>query len=137
MKKPYRIGSVIMVVACSLALMAMSGVGTPVPQDGTAPSFDATVSDTTGTRVEVTSVTIDGNTLFQAFLGKGKVKVPFENISRIAIKDRTACVTLRNAGEMCGLKIGETSKINGSTPYGTYQVSLKDVAWIEISPARK
>lgn len=137
MTKPYRIGSVIMAVACSLALMGMSGVGTSAPQNGTALSFDATISDTTGTEVKVTSATIDGKTLFQGFLGKGKVRVPFENISRITIKDKTACLTLRSSREMCSLKIAETSRIHGTTPYGTYQVSLKDVAWIEISPARK
>jgi hypothetical protein len=137
MMKQHRIGSVILIVAFCLVLMGMSGLGTVSPQNGTASSFSAKILDTTNNTVEVTSVTIDGKAMFQASLGKGKARIPFENISRITVKDKNACVTLRSSQELCSLRINEISKIYGNTSFGTYQISLKDVVWIELSPTKQ
>ena len=133
MVKEHAIGSVIIVVVCALAIMGMSGLGPVSPQNGPASSFNARVMDTANNAVEISSVVIDGKVLFQASLGKGKVRIPFENISRITIKDKNACVTLKSSRELCDLKISEISKIYGNTSFGTYQISLKDVAWIEFT----
>ncbi|HNR52133.1 MAG TPA: hypothetical protein PLE36_07770 [Deltaproteobacteria bacterium] len=133
MMRKHSIASVIMIIVFSLVLMGMSGLGTVAPQNGAVSSFHAKVMDTTNNTVEITSVTIDGKTLFQASLGKGKARIPFENISRITIKDKTACVAMKNSQELCSLKINEISKVYGNTSFGTYQIALKDVVWIEIS----
>lgn len=137
MVKQHSIGSAAVIIACSLVFMGMSGLGTIAPQDGAASSFDARIMDTANNEVKISAVTIDGKPLFQASLGKGKVKIPLENISRIAIKDKSACVTLKGSKDMCDLKINQLSRVYGTTPFGTYQISLKDVAWMEFSSAQQ
>ncbi|MCK9262904.1 MAG: hypothetical protein M0R18_03745 [Deltaproteobacteria bacterium] len=137
MLKQHGIGSAMVIVACSLVFMGMSGLGTVTPQNGAASSFNARIMDTVNNEVEITAVTIDGKPLFQASLGKGKVRIPFENISRITIKDKSACVTLKGSKDMRDLKVNQLSRVYGNTPFGTYQISLKDVAWIEFSSAKK
>ena len=117
-------------------LMGMSGMGSISGQTGTASPFDAKIVDTTKSEVEVSSITIDGKTSFNAYMGKGKVQIPFENISRIEIKEESACITLKNTGDMCTLRLNGISRIYGKTSYGTYQISLKAVVLIEFTKAR-
>ena len=117
--------------------MGMSGMGSVTGPAVTESPFDAKIMDTTKNEVVVLSVTIDGKTTFNAFMGKGKVHIPFENISRIDLKDEIACISMKNSGELCNLRINGISKIYGKTSFGTYQISLKDVLWIEIMKARQ
>ncbi|MBT8490881.1 MAG: hypothetical protein KJN62_07525 [Deltaproteobacteria bacterium] len=117
-------------------LMGMSGTGTIASQGGVASPFDATITDTTKSEVKILSVTIDGKTSFNAYMGKGKVQIPFENILRIDITEESACITLINSDDMCNLRINGISRIYGKTSFGTYQISLKDVVSIEFTKAR-
>ena len=117
-------------------LMGMSGMGSIGGQTGTASPFDAKVVDTTNNEVVISSITIDGKTSFNAYMGKGKVQIPFENISRIDIKEESACITLKPTGDMCTLRINGISRIYGKTTFGSYQISLKDVISIEFTKAR-
>jgi len=118
-------------------LMGMSGMGSPAGQTGAASPFDAKLVDTTKSELEISSITIDGKTSFNAYMGKGKVQIPFENISRIDIKEDNACITLKKTGDMCTLRINGISRIYGKTSFGSYQISLKDVVSIEFTKARQ
>jgi hypothetical protein len=123
------------VLFLALFLMGMSGIGSIAGQTGALSPFNAKIMDTTKNEVEILSVTIDGKTSFNAYMGKGKVQIPFENISRIDIKENIVCITL-NTGDMCNLKINGMSRVFGKTSFGTYQISLKDILWIEFTKAR-
>ena len=125
-----------LVLILCVFLMGMSGTGPLASQSGVASPFDATITDTTQSEVKILSITIDGKTSFNAYMGKGKVQIPFENISRIDITEESACITLKNADDMCDLKINGISRIYGKTSFGTYQISLKDVLSIEFTKAR-
>jgi hypothetical protein len=116
--------------------MGMSGALSP-GQGTEASPYNAKIKDSTNYEVSITSVTFDGKTSLNAYLGKGKVQIPFENISRIEVKDKSVCVILTGAGTMCNLALNGVSKIYGKTSYGTYQVALKDVILIELTRAKQ
>jgi len=108
----------------------MSG-GISQGQNSNSP-FDAKIRDTMNNEISISSVTFDGKTVFSASLGKGRVQIPFENIERIDVKDDTVCLKLIGAGTMCNLKLNSVSKIYGKTSYGTFQISFKDITWVEL-----
>jgi hypothetical protein len=124
------------VLILAVFLMGMSGMGSIAGQTGALSPFNAKIMDTTMSEMEILSVTIDGKTSFNAYMGKGKVQIPFENISRIDIKEDIACITMKNTGNMCNLRINGISRVFGKTSFGTYQISLKDILWIEFTKAR-
>lgn len=136
MNRTYRFVRLVSIVMLGLFIMGMSGAISP-NQGPTASPFNAKIKDSSNYEVSITSVTFDGKTSFNAFLGKAKVQIPFENISRIEVKDKSVCVILTGAGTMCNLKVNDVSKIYGKTSYGTYQVALKDVVWIELAKAKQ
>lgn len=139
MKRTVRfLGYILLAVFSSSMLMGMSGVGTGSSggQNGSLLTFDAKLLDTENNTVQLTSVTIDGRTSFQAYMGKGKITIPFDQISRLEMKGKNACLTLKNSQRLCDLKVKELSKVLGNTQFGLYQISLSDVVWIEFSKAR-
>lgn len=133
------LGYILLAVFTSSLLMGMSGMGGTGSTEGQNSSllkFDAKLLDTENNTVEITSVTIDGRTSFQAYMGKGKITIPFDQISRLEIKGKNACLTLKNSQRLCDLKVKELSKVIGNTRFGLYQISLSDIIWIEFSKAR-
>lgn len=121
-----------LMVILVLPLMGMGGAGSPGQPDADS-QFNATVRDTSGNEVKITSVSLDGRTTFNVLMGRGRVQIPFENISRIEMKQGSVCVNLKGAGTMCDLRTTGTGRIIGRMPYGLYQISMKDVAWIELT----
>jgi len=126
----------LLLAALVLPLMGMGGAGAP-GQAAADSSFNAKIRDTSNNEVSVTSVTFDGKTTFNVLMGKGRVQIPLENISRIDMKEGSMCVSLRGAGTICDLKTNGTSKIFGRMPYGLYQIAMKDVVWIELTKAKQ
>jgi hypothetical protein len=124
------------VVILGFFLMGMSGAISP-GQGTEASPYNAKIKDSANYEMNIASVTFDGKTSLNAYLGKGKVQIPFENISRIEVKDKSVCVILTGAGTMCNLTLNGVSKIYGKTSYGTYQVALKDVILIELTKAKQ
>ena len=132
-------GLVLITVAISLMIMGMGGMGagTSGGQGNSLMTFEAKITDTDSNTVHITSATIDGKTVFQAYMGKGKVTIPFEQIKRIEIKGKGACITMKNSEKLCNLRIKEMAKLEGSTSFGTYQIPMAEVVWIEISKAKQ
>ena len=125
-----------MIVVFSGLLMGMSGLGSAPPSSLDSP-FTARIKDTSNNEITIRSVSIDGKNSFNGFLGKGRVQIPLENISRIEIKDGEACVTLSVTDDLCTLRLGGSSKIFGKTDFGSYQIPIKDIVWIEFTRAEK
>lgn len=131
---------VLVVLLSSWMLLGMSGGMGQGPSGGQAaagPAYDAKLVDAGNNTVQLSSVTIDGRAALQAFMGKGKVTIPFEQITRIEVKDKNACVTLKNSQRMCGLTIKETSRVYGNTSFGAYQIALADVVQVELNKAKQ
>jgi hypothetical protein len=120
----------------ALLLMGMGSAGTPGQTPADSP-FTAKVRDTSNNEVTISSVTFDGKTALNVLMGKGRVQIPLENISRIEVKDGNTCVTLKGAGSLCNLKTSGMSRIYGKMSYGSYQISLKDVVSIDITKAKQ
>jgi hypothetical protein len=116
-------------------LMGMGSAGSPGQGPIESP-FNAKIKDTSNNEVTITSASFDGKTTFNVYMGKGRVEIPFDTISRIEIKEGSACASLKGTGTMCNLKTIGISKIYGKLPYGIYQIALKDVVWIEITKAK-
>jgi hypothetical protein len=130
----------LVILLSSSMLLGMSGGMGPGPAGNQAPAgpaFDAKLLDTENNTVQLSSVTIDGKASLQAYMGKGKITIPFDQISRIDIKGKTACVTLKNSQKMCSLTIKDISRVYGNTSFGVYQISLADVVWMELTKAKQ
>jgi hypothetical protein len=136
MKKTVRLFLSALAAVAVLLLMGMGSAGTPGQSPADSP-FTAKVRDTSNNEVSISSVTFDGKTTFNVLMGRGRVQIPLENISRIELKDGGACVTLKGAESLCNLKTSGMSRIYGKMPYGSYQISLKDVLSIDITKAKQ
>ncbi len=130
------LGCFIAAALSSLFLMGMGGMSQGSATNNQL-SFDAKLTDTENNSVQLTSVVIDGKTSFQGFMGKGKIVVPFDQIIRIEIKGKTACITMRNSHRLCNIRIKDMSRLEGNASYGTYQIPLSDVIGIDLSRAKQ
>jgi hypothetical protein len=107
--------------------MGMSGLGTNSSQPTTTSTFAFKIIDIGNTEVELSSVTIDGNTTFGCFQGKGRLQIPFASIAHIDFNKDNACVTMVDGTQVCNLKTNAVSRLYGHTSFGAYQIALKDI----------
>lgn len=130
-----RSGLVVVLTALPLLL----GMGTTGGKDVIQPAVDfrATAVDKDGTKVELARVNIAGAVQMEGDLGRGNLRIPFENIDRIDFaaetRDRmTATVHLRQ-GEDVTLKIRASLTFHGQTKVGLYEVRARDLQRLEIA----
>jgi hypothetical protein len=124
-------------VAASPALMGMGAFGGQ--QDGLpARDFSATFTDADGSRMAVTRVTSGGGASLEGELGRGRLRIPFDNITRITFQptenDRErvrAQVTLRE-GEPVTLTLRSSTTFSGRTQGGAYQIRARDLRSVEF-----
>jgi len=129
--------SVLVLISATLFICGMSGgIGGPGGQNTVTSIFSAKITDNENTDVNVKSATIDGKTYFSAYLGKGKVQIPFDNITQIDVSKGNACISLANGKQICNLKTNEISRLYGVTSYGNFQISLRDVKRIIITKTK-
>ena len=135
-----------LVVACLLAialaspgLMGMGGFGGGREEGQPARDFGATFTDVDGTRMAVTRVTSGGGASLEGDLGRGRLHVPFDNITRITFQaaendhERVrAQVTLRE-GEPVALTLRSSTTFYGRTPAGAYQIRARDLKSVEFA----
>jgi hypothetical protein len=136
MNKPGYLYRAALLMVLSIFLMGMGNAGSPGQSPVDSP-FTAKIKDNSNNEVTITSATFDGKTTFNVYMGKGRVEIPFDTISRIEVKDGSACAAIKNTGTLCNLKINGISKIYGKLPYGIYQIALKDVLWVELTKAKQ
>ncbi len=124
-----------LLMVLGIFLMGMGSAGSPGQSAAESP-FNAKIKDTSNNEVTITSATFDGKTTFNVYMGRGRVEIPFDTITRIEMKEGSACASIKGTGIMCNLKTNSISKIYGKLPYGIYQIALKDVLWIELTKAK-
>lgn len=119
----------------ALAMGSLGGGTIRPPAD-----FDARLIDRDGTEVTLHRVNINGRVSLPGRLGRGEVKVPFENISAVEFRQggpgQTAAVVRLREGEPVTLQVRESLRIYGQTRVGLYEIRARDVRRIEIRPAR-
>jgi len=123
----------------ALGLMGMGGFGggreTGLPQR----EFRATFTDVDGTRVEATRVTAGGDTNLEGEIGRGRLRVPFDNIERIRFepagedRDRIKAVVVLREGEPVTLLLRSSTTFYGQTPSGAYQIRARDLKSIDFA----
>ncbi|TMA45190.1 MAG: hypothetical protein E6J83_08010 [Deltaproteobacteria bacterium] len=126
-------------VVLALGLMGMGGFGggreTGLPQR----EFRATFTDVDGTRVEATRVTAGGDTNLEGEIGRGRLRVPFDNIERIRFepagedRDRIKAVVVLREGEPVTLLLRSSTTFYGQTPSGAYQIRARDLKSIDFA----
>lgn len=108
----------------------------PIPQR----NFTVSVTDMRGRKATAERFTWEGKVHFQGQYGSATITVPFqkvqsvkvlptqENISPAQILTR---MTLRG-GETLELALDRTSKCYGETPFGNYEIFVKDIGEIQF-----
>jgi len=130
----------------ALPLAALSttllGMGTFGGREPGAPvrDFHAVFTDVDGVRVAADHVSSGGDTTLEGDLGRGRLRVPFENIARIELgRDGTdrdtlrAQVTLRE-GSPVTLTVRSSTTFYGQIPSGAYQIRARDLRSVEFGP---
>ncbi|HXJ34640.1 MAG TPA: hypothetical protein VMS22_11470 [Candidatus Eisenbacteria bacterium] len=121
-----------------LGILGMGALGGG--RDAAAPQEDvrARLVDVDGAQVEVTHLSVGGDTTLEGELGRGRLRVPFSRIERIELasesKDRDrmrATVTLRE-GAPVTLVLRSSTTFYGQLASGAYQVRARDLRSVEI-----
>ena len=124
----------------ALGLMGMGALGgggrdTSLP----ARDFRVTFTDADGTKVEATHASAGGDTSVEGDLGRGRLRVPFDNIAQIRLepvgqeRDHVkADITLRE-GEPVSLTLRSSTTFYGQTPSGAYQIRARDLRSVDFA----
>lgn len=121
-------------------LVGMGGFGGATSAGAPTRDFRARFVDVDGMRVEASRVTVGGDTVLEGDLGRGRLRVPFDNIVRIdlapatAERDRVqASLTLRD-GEPLVLTLRSSTTFYGQVPSGAFQIRARDLRAVEFGP---
>jgi hypothetical protein len=129
----------VLIACASLALMGMGGFGGSRESEAPARDFRATFTDADGARMDVTRVTAGGDTSVEGDLGRGRLRVPFDNIVRITIqpskteRDRVRAEVQLREGEPVVLTLRSSTTFYGRVPGGAYQIRARDLTSVEFA----
>ncbi|TMB54426.1 MAG: hypothetical protein E6J56_10950 [Deltaproteobacteria bacterium] len=123
----------------ALGIMGMGGLGGGRETGLPAREFRATFIDADGTRVEATRVTAGGDTNLEGEIGRGRLRVPFDNIGRVRLEaagedhDRLKAQVDLREGEPVTLLMRSSTTFYGQTPSGAYQIRARDLKSIDFA----
>ncbi len=122
--------------AAMLGMGAMGGGG-----NGSMPlrDFRATLTDADDTHVEVNRLTVGGETALEGDYGRGRLKVGFDQIARIAIaagtdRDKLRAVVTMREGDPVTLVLRSSTTFYGQTGSGAYSIRARDLRAVELRP---
>jgi len=126
------------VAVLSLGLLGMGGFGGNRDSGLPARDFRAVLTDVDGTRMEVDRLTAGGDASLEGELGRGRLRVPFDNVSSISFerldgeRERVrAKIALREREPVAVMVRGSTT-FYGQTPGGAFQIRARDLRSIEL-----
>ena len=123
----------------ALGIMGMGGLGGGRETGLPAREFRATFIHADGTRVEATRVTAGGDTNLEGEIGRGRLRVPFDNIGRVRLEaagedhDRVKAQVDLREGEPVTLLMRSSTTFYGQTPSGAYQIRARDLKSIDFA----
>jgi len=127
------------VLAASPALLGMGGFGGGRESEAPARDYRATFTDIDGTRIDAGRVTAGGDTTLDGDLGRGRLRVPFDNIARISFRpsgterDRVLAEVQLREGEPLTLTLRSSTTFYGRVPSGAYQIRARDLRSVEFA----
>jgi hypothetical protein len=127
----------IAVAALAASTLGMGALGAGGAGGGApARNYQGTFVDRDGTRVDAKWVTAGGELALAGELGRGDLRVSFDDIKTIdfsgdAAKGLVAKVSLRK-GDPIELKIRSSLAFSGQTSVGAYQIRARDLKSVEL-----
>ena len=129
---------VLAVSVLSLGLLGMGGFGGNRDSGLPARDFRAVLTDVDGTRMEVDRFTAGGDASLEGELGRGRLRVPFDNVRSIGFervdgeRERVRARITLGEGEPATLLVRGSTTFYGQTSAGAYQIRARDLRSIEI-----
>jgi len=129
------LATVIGVLGLGLMGMGSFGGGREAPP---ARDFRATLVDVDGTRIDVERVTTGTDTSLEGDFGRGRLRVPFDNIDRITFKpsanerDRLVADVKLREGDPVTVTLRSSTTFYGRTASGAYQIRARDLRSVEF-----
>jgi hypothetical protein len=123
----------------AIGVMGMGGFGGGRESGPPAREFRATVTDVDGQKMHLTGVTAGGDTSLDGELGRGHLRIPFDNITRITFqpakeqRDRVRAEVQLREGEPIVLGLRSSTTFSGRVPGGAYQVRARDLQSVEFA----
>ncbi len=122
----------------ALPLLGMGGFGGGRETGLPARDFKATFVDQDGNRVAVDRVTAGGDTSLEGELGRGKLRVPFDNIARVTFqpleeRDRVRAQLELREGQPVALVVRSSTTFYGQVPGGAYQIRARDLKAVDFA----
>ena len=131
---------VLALAVLSLGLLGMGGLGGNRDSGLPAHDFRAVLTDVDGTRMEVDRLTAGGDTSLEGDIGRGRLRVPFDNMSSVAFerldgeRERVRAKIALREREPVVLTVRGSTTFYGQTPGGAYQIRARDLRSIELLP---
>jgi hypothetical protein len=129
---------VLAVAVLSLGLLGMGGLGGNRDSGLPARDFRAVLTDVDGTRMEVDRLTAGGDTSLEGDLGRGRLRVPFDNVSSVSFerldgeRERVRAKIALREREPVTLTVRGATTFYGQTPGGAFQIHARDLRSIEL-----
>ena len=125
----------IAIVCLALPLLGMGMLGGG-GSSGLERSYEGTFIDRDGTKVEAKWINAGGELALSGELGRGDLRISFDNIRSIAFsgdpaKGLVAKVSLRK-GEPVEMKVRSSLSFSGQTRLGLYQIRARDLQSVEF-----
>jgi hypothetical protein len=126
------------IVLLAPGVMGMGGFGGGREEGLPARDFRATLTDVDGTRMDVTQVTSSGDASLEGELGRGRLRIPFDNIARITFqpaendRDRVRADVQLREGAPVTLTLRSSTTFSGRTPGGAYQIRARDLKSVDF-----
>lgn len=126
----------VLLMLLALPLLGMGALG----GQSAAPerNFQGTFVDRDGIKVEAKWINVGGEVALNGDLGRGSLRVPFDNIKSIQFSGGegrgdglVAKVALRQ-GEQMDLKVRNSLVFSGQTPVGTYRIRARDLRALDL-----
>jgi len=128
----------VLVLPAAALLLGMGSLG-GVPE-GTVPKTDENIkvqiSDRSGVTTELNEFSMDGNVFLEGRLGDGKMNVFFRDLQEVAFGqvggEEVPAELLLKSGSRMQLEVRKRAVFYGSTGYGAYRITARDVSRIVI-----
>jgi hypothetical protein len=129
--------SKVAVFLLALPLLGMGALGGGSTGGAPERNFEGAFVDRDGTRVEAKWITAGGDVALSGELGRGTLKIPFDDIKTIEFssgdgRDALVAKVGLRGGKSVDLKVRSSLSFAGRTAVGQYRVRARDLKSVEL-----